>query len=38
MEAIGAAFASKEGQATAVDLGNFAQAGAQLLMFETKTV
>ena len=38
MEAIGAAFASKEGQATAADLGNFAQAGAQMLMFETTTV
>ena len=36
--AIGAAFASKEGQATAADLGNFAQAGAQLLICDTRTV
>jgi uncharacterized protein (TIGR02118 family) len=38
MAAIGAAFASKEGQATAGDLANFAQAGAQLLMFDTREV
>lgn len=38
MAAIGAAFASKEGQAAAGDLKNFAQAGVQLLMCETKTV
>jgi hypothetical protein len=38
MAAIGAAFASKEGQATAGDLANFAQAGAQLLMLETREI
>jgi uncharacterized protein (TIGR02118 family) len=38
MQAIGAAFASKEGQATAGDLKNFAQAGAQLLMLDTRSV
>jgi uncharacterized protein (TIGR02118 family) len=38
MAAIGAAFASSEGQAAAGDLENFAQAGAQLLMFDTKQV
>jgi hypothetical protein len=38
MAAIGAAFASSEGQATAGDLKNFAQAGAQLLLCETRTV
>lgn len=38
MADIGAAFASKEGQATAGDLANFAQAGAQLLMLETREV
>jgi uncharacterized protein (TIGR02118 family) len=38
MEAIGAAFASSEGQATAADLANFAQAGVQLLMCETRPV
>ena len=36
MEAIGAAFASKEGQATAADVANFAQAGVEMLMFDTK--
>lgn len=36
--AIGAAFGSKEGQATAADLGNFAQAGAQLLIMDTREV
>lgn len=35
---IGAAFASKEGQATAADLANFAQAGAQLLICDTRPV
>jgi hypothetical protein len=38
MAAIGAAFTSSEGQATAGDLKNFAQAGAQLLLCETRTV
>jgi uncharacterized protein (TIGR02118 family) len=38
MAAIGAAFASPEGQATAADLANFAQAGVQLLMCDTRTV
>ena len=38
MAAIGAAFASPEGQATAADLMNFAQAGAQLLMCDTRPV
>lgn len=36
MEAIGAAFGSKEGQATAADLANFAQAGVQMMMFDTR--
>jgi uncharacterized protein (TIGR02118 family) len=38
MEAIGAAFGSKEGQATAADLANFAQAGVQMLMFDTRSI
>lgn len=38
MAAIGAAFASKEGHATAADLANFAQAGVQLLMCDTRSV
>jgi uncharacterized protein (TIGR02118 family) len=38
MEAIGQAFASKEGQAAAADVGNFAQAGVEMLMFDTKMV
>lgn len=38
MEAIGAAFASKEGQATAADVANFGQAGVQMLMFDTRLV
>lgn len=38
MEAIGAAFASKEGQATAADVANFAKAGVQMLMFDTRLV
>ena len=36
--AIGAAFASGEGQATAGDLANFAQAGVQLLICDTQPV
>ena len=36
--AIGAAFASPEGKATAADLGTFAQAGAQLLICDTHPV
>ena len=36
--AIGAAFGSAEGKATAADLGNFAQAGAQLLICDTREV
>ncbi len=35
---IQAAFASPEGRAAAADLGNFAQAGVELLMFDTRTV
>ncbi|GAP37203.1 EthD family reductase [Piscinibacter sakaiensis] len=35
MDALRAALASPEGQAAAGDLGNFAQAGVELLMFET---
>jgi uncharacterized protein (TIGR02118 family) len=38
MEAIGAAFASPEGQAAAADVGNFGQAGVEMLMFDTKLV
>jgi len=38
MAAIGQALASPEGVATAADLGNFAQAGVDLLMFDTKVV
>jgi uncharacterized protein (TIGR02118 family) len=38
MADIQAAFGSPQGQATAADLGNFAQAGVELLMFDTKTV
>ena len=38
MEAIQQALGSPEGQATAGDLANFAQAGVELLMFDTKTV
>ena len=38
MEAIGAAFASPQGKAAAADLANFAQAGAEMQMFDTKTV
>ncbi|HEY4362494.1 MAG TPA: EthD family reductase [Bryobacteraceae bacterium] len=32
------AMASPEGQAAAADVGNFAQAGVTLLVFDTKTV
>jgi uncharacterized protein (TIGR02118 family) len=35
---IQAAFASPEGQATAADLGNFADGGVELLLFETREV
>ncbi|MGE0310165.1 MAG: EthD family reductase [Lautropia sp.] len=38
MDAIAAAFASDEGKAAAADVANFAQAGVQMHMFETKTV
>jgi uncharacterized protein (TIGR02118 family) len=38
MEAIGAALASPQGQATAADLANFASAGVDLMMSETKWV
>ena len=38
MEAIGAAMASPEGQATAADLANFAGAGVEVIMFETVAV
>jgi hypothetical protein len=38
MDAIGAAFASKEGQATVADVGEFAQAGVRILMSDTRTV
>ena len=38
MEAIGAALASPEGQATAADLANFASAGVDLMMGETKMI
>ncbi|EKS67441.1 MULTISPECIES: EthD family reductase [Caballeronia] len=36
LEAIQAAFDSPEGQKTAGDLANFAQAGVDLLMFDSK--
>ena len=35
---IDAAFASPEGQATAADLANFAQAGVTILIFDTEAV
>ncbi|HEY9065716.1 MAG TPA: EthD family reductase [Burkholderiaceae bacterium] len=38
LAAIQAGLASPEGKATAADLGNFAQAGVELLMFDTKLV
>jgi len=36
LDAIRQALGSPEGQATAADLGNFAQAGVELLMFDSK--
>ena len=36
LDAIGAALGSPEGQKTAADLANFAQAGVELLMFDTR--
>ena len=38
LAAIQAALGTPEGQATAADLANFAQAGVELLMFDTKEV
>lgn len=38
LEAIQAGLASPEGAATAADLANFAQAGVDLLMFDTRAV
>ena len=38
MEAIAAAMASPQGQATAADLANFASAGVDVMMGETKLV
>ncbi len=38
MAAIQAALTSPEGAATAADLGKFAQAGVDLLMFDTKEI
>jgi uncharacterized protein (TIGR02118 family) len=38
MEAVGAAMASPQGQATAADLANFASAGVDVMMGETKLV
>jgi uncharacterized protein (TIGR02118 family) len=38
MQAIGAAMASPQGQATAADLTNFASAGVDVMMGETKFV
>ena len=38
LAAIQAGLGSAEGQATAADLANFAQAGVDLLMFDTKPV
>lgn len=38
MAAIGAALASPEGQATAADLANFASAGVDLMMSDTRSV
>lgn len=38
MAAIGAAMASPQGQATAADLANFASAGVDVMMGDTKTV
>lgn len=38
LSAIRAALGSPEGKATADDLGNFAQAGVELIMFDTREV
>ena len=38
MEAIGVAMASPQGQATAADLANFASAGVDVMMGETRMV
>lgn len=38
MAAVAAAMASPEGQATATDLGNFASAGVDVMMGDTKMV
>jgi uncharacterized protein (TIGR02118 family) len=38
LDAIQAALASPEGAATAGDLGNFAQAGVDLLLFDSKEI
>jgi uncharacterized protein (TIGR02118 family) len=38
MADVQAAFASKEGQATAADLAHFAQSGVEMIMFETRMV
>ncbi len=38
MAAVAAAMASPEGQATAIDLGNFASAGVDVMMGDTKMV
>jgi uncharacterized protein (TIGR02118 family) len=38
IEALQAGLGSPEGKAAARDLGNFAQAGAELLIFDTKDV
>jgi uncharacterized protein (TIGR02118 family) len=38
LAAIQSALGTPEGQATAADLGQFAQAGVDLLMFDTKTI
>jgi uncharacterized protein (TIGR02118 family) len=38
VEDIKAALASPEGQATAADLGNFADGGVELIFFDTKEV
>jgi uncharacterized protein (TIGR02118 family) len=38
IDALRAALGSPEGKAAARDLGNFAQAGAELLIFDTKDV
>jgi len=38
MAAVDAALASAEGQATAVDLANFAQAGATIMIYDSEVV